>query len=349
MSTSADFIGKETQTEYEFSPAVYEAEIYLLQKEIESLKIETQRLTKHPFGYFSLKEDDGLCSYYTGLHINVFLLLEEVCVTVCAQLPSYDGKNIEILNFKDQLLLVLMKLRLNLDYLDLAHRFGISRTTSYRIFRTLLPALHMTVFEPFFDQIPSQRRIQQSLPACFSSFTNCRMIIDCTEFRCESPSSMSEQKLTYSSYKKYTTVKVAIGILPNGAAIACSPCYPGSTSDKAIVKHSNVLKELRSGDLILADKGFLISELLPMGVSLNIPPFLTRKQFTPTQVMKTRSIAKARIHVERFNIRLKRYRIVNLIPYSSFRFVTMVVQTCVGLVNFKDPLLKETSLWNNNV
>lgn len=84
------------------------------------------------------------------------------------------------------------------------------------------------------------------------------MVIDCTEFRCESPSSMTEQKLTYSSYKKYPSVKVAIGILPNGSAVACSPCYPGSTSDKAIVKHSNILKELRSGDLVLADKGFLI-------------------------------------------------------------------------------------------
>jgi hypothetical protein len=75
--------------------------------------------------------------------------------------------------------------------------------------------------------------------------------------------------------------------------------------DKAIIEHSNFLKQLKPGDLILADKGFKIHDILPPGVSLNIPPFLTRKQFTPAEVMKTRNIAKARIHIERFNAKKK--------------------------------------------
>ena len=348
QTTEKAVVSSHTQTKYEFSAVVYDVLLDQLGRNMELLKLEIQLLTKHPFGFFSLKEDDGLCFYYTGVHVEVFELLEKICASIYTHFDSYDGKNVQILPFKDQLFLVLMKLRLNHDFIDLSQRFGVSRTTTYRIFRSLLPVLHLTVFQAFMNKIPSRRRIRQSLPACFSSFTNCRVVIDCTEMRCESPSDMAEQKLVYSSYKKYTSAKVAICVLPNGAAVACSSCYPGSTSDKAIVMHSNILKGLEKGDMILANKGFLIADLLPQGVTLNILPFLTQKQFTPSQVMSTRSIAKARIHIERFNARLKRYRILQLIPRSKFQYVTMIVQTCVGLVNFKDPLLKETSLWNNN-
>lgn len=330
-----------TETEYEFPPVVYEAEINQLQREMEALKIEIERLRIHPFGFFSIKDDNNACMYYTGIEIDIFLLLGEVCATVYDKLSSYDGNKVHILSFRDQLLLVFMKLRLNSDFVDLAQRFGISRTLAYRIFRTVLPALHIVVFKAFMDEIPSPRKIRQSLPLCFDSFSNCRLVIDSTEMRCQSPSHFREQKATYSSYKHFTSVKVTIGILPSGTVVACTPCYPGSTSDKAIVKHSNFFKHLKSGDLILADKCFLVHELLPAGVSLNIPPFLARKQFTPTEVTETRNIAKARIHIERFNVRLKNWRITQLIPYTTFKYVSIIVQTCVGLVNFKNPLLRE--------
>lgn len=330
------------QTKYEFPPVVYEAEIDLLKREIEALKIETEWLVKHPaFSFRSIEDDDVTFTYYTGIHLDTFAVLQEVCETVCAELPTYDGKNINLLNFADQMLLSLMKLRLDLDFIDLAKRFGISRTTAYRIFRTILPALHMVVFQAFMGEIPSRTKIQRCMPACFDAFSACRLVIDSTEMRCQSPSHLAEQKASYSSYKHFPSVKITIGVLPNGSAVACSPCYPGSTSDKAIIKHSNFFKDLKPGDLVLADKGFTVYEDLPPGVSLNIPPFLTRKQFTPSEVWETRSIAKARIHIERFNSRLKNYRITRLIPYRSFKYVSMVVQTCIGLVNFQNSLLKE--------
>lgn len=45
---------------------------------------------------------------------------------------------------------------------------------------------------------------------------------------------------------------------------------------------------MKSGDLILADKGFLIEYLLPEGVNPNIPPFLTTPKFTPSQMAETK-------------------------------------------------------------
>ena len=45
----------------------------------------------------------------------------------------------------------------------------------------------------------------------------------------------------------------------------------------------------------MADKGFTIEDLLPLGVSLNIPPFLGQaQQMSPEDVVKTQVIAALR-------------------------------------------------------
>ena len=64
--------------------------------------------------------------------------------------------------------------------------------------------------------------------------------------------------------------------------------------------------------MVLADRGFDIEDkVAERGASLNIPPFLKgRSKFTFSETMKTKVIACARIHIERFNQRFKRYRIL---------------------------------------
>jgi len=112
-------------------------------------------------------------------------------------------------------------------------------------------------------------------------------VIDCTEARCEIPKNMLKQRLTFSSYKKYNSLKPILAVSSNGACVFCSEFYPGSTSDKEIFKHCGIIYQLEAGDLLLADKGFLITDSLPTGVSVNIPPFLTSKKFTPAQINAT--------------------------------------------------------------
>ncbi|KAJ8950154.1 hypothetical protein NQ314_008007 [Rhamnusium bicolor] len=97
------------------------------------------------------------------------------------------------------------------------------------------------------------------------------------------------------------TLKGLVGVAPNGTITFLSNLYVGNTSDKNIVKHCGVLTSFLAGDLILADKGFLIQDLLPPGVLLNIPPFLMKAQFSPEEARQTVTIARARIHVERGN------------------------------------------------
>ena len=91
-----------------------------------------------------------------------------------------------------------------------------------------------------------------------------------------------------------------------------SNLYPGSISDKEIVQQSGFLQHFVLGDLILADRGFLIQDIVPKGVSVNIPPFLEHSKFSESEAKLTKSIARCRIHVERANARLKDFKILSL-------------------------------------
>ena len=112
---------------------------------------------------------------------------------------------------------------------------------------------------------------------------------------------------------------VLTGVAPNGVLTYISNLYPGSISDKEIVQQSGFLQHFVPGDLILADKGFLIQYIVPKGVSVNISPFLEHGKFTESEAKLTKSIASCRIHDERANARLKDFKILSFVPpYLGF-------------------------------
>jgi len=99
---------------------------------------------------------------------------------------------------------------------------------------------------------------------------------------------------------------------------------------------------LEVGDEIMADKGFLIQDLLaPLGVRLNIPPFLSSNTQMPVNdALHTRKIAHLRIHVERAIGRAKQYRILQqVLPASMWDSINELVYVCFMLTNFSPPLV----------
>ena len=118
---------------------------------------------------------------------------------------------------------------------------------------------------------------------------------------------------------------------PNGGACFVSDLFEGDINDVKIFKESGLVKHLKPFDLVLADRGFTVRELLnPLQVELKIPSFLKgRKSLSAAEELETRRIAKARIHVERFNERL------SLAPLA-----TQMVVVAACLVNFQAVLCK---------
>ena len=185
---------------------------------------------------------------------------------------------------------------------------------------------------------PSKDVIARTIPDVFKDkYPSTRVIIDCTKIKCEMPSSLLLNTELFSSYKNHTTLKGLIGIVT-----FTSQLYTGSISDREIVIRSGFLdQEFNEGDSIMADKGFTIQDLLPLGTRLNIPPFLGHsEQMNPRNVIKTQQIASVRIHVERAINRIKNYNIWNgIIPLSLFGLVNQMWSVCSFLSNLQDPLI----------
>lgn len=322
------------------SSVMLEAENYFLRQQIQQQKAQADERSVQ-FSYAHVKNNDALVLLYTGLpNSTIFEALYELLKEI--EMEYFYNWKVEKISKEDQLFITLMKLRQNFPHADLAQRFNVSVATISNIVVTWIHVMHRILFRQLMSEIPSRDKTKTCLPNCFSSFTNCRVILDCTEIYTAVPrSSMAAQKATYSTYKHRNTWKTLVGVAPNGVITFISPLYPGSTSDKKITQHSGILEQLTAGDLVLADKGFLIRDILPPGVHLNIPPFLSTPQFTPEQVKQTQCIARARIHVERAIRRMKSYKILDFIPQTLAPHAEKVCQVVGSLTNLQYPLLKE--------
>lgn len=242
---------------------------------------------------------------------------------------------------REEFFLVLCRLRRGFAEKHLAHLFGISQSTVSRTFLSWINYMYLK-----FGQVsiwPNREVIRATMPDSFKEKYSCtRVIINCTEIRCQMPSSLLLNSKLFSSYKNHVTLKGLVGIAPSGAITFISQLYSGSISDREIVEQSGFLKlEFDNGDTVMADKGFTIEDLLPLGVTLNIPPFLgSNSQMTAEDVIKTQEIASIRVHVERAINKIKNFHLWDsVVPLSLFGVVNQMWSVCAFLCNIQDPLI----------
>ena len=156
--------------------------------------------------------------------------------------------------------------------------------------------------------------------------------------------SYQEQSNTYSNYKSHTTAKVLIGCHPKGAAVYCSPVFEGGISDKEIVLQSGFLDFIQPGNYCMADRGFqnLEENFLEKGAHLIVPPSMAGKtSLSLSDEFKTRSIAVARIHIERFNQRMKIFQFVSgTVSHSKKHLLNQAIFVCCFLANYSPTLVE---------
>ena len=118
----------------------------------------------------------------------------------------------------------------------------------------------------------------------------------------------------------------------------------GGCSDRQAVLDSDFMKYIECGNVVMADRGFMNMEedFLQKGATLLTPPSMKNKQsLSLLDEYKTRSIASARIHVERFNQRVKIFEFLSgPISQAKLSLLNQAVFVCCQLANY-GPILVE--------
>ncbi|CAB1314610.1 unnamed protein product, partial [Coregonus sp. 'balchen'] len=89
------------------------------------------------------------------------------------------------------------------------------------------------------------------MPEVFQGYSDTQIILDCTEIRCQTPSSLLLQSEVFLNYKSHCTCKGLIGMAPHGAV---------PSGDKEILKQSGIVAILNPSMAIMVDKGFLVED-----------------------------------------------------------------------------------------
>lgn len=242
------------------------------------------------FSFKNIASNDSLLAFYTG-----FPNYQTMMVLYDFLDPGEQGENINYwlsgkdvdsppksvkqgrprtLKPVDEFFLTFCRLRQGFDELHLGQLFNISQPTVSRIFISWINFLYLKLGH--INIWPSRELVNETMPEDFKAkYPTTRVIIDCTGVRCEMPSSLLLNSELFSSYTHNTTLKALVGISPKGFFTFIGHLYTGSITDREIVERSGFLNlPFSKGDTVMADKGFTIDDILPLGVSLNIPPFL---------------------------------------------------------------------------
>ncbi len=290
--------------------------------------METQCIVPAPL-YITLLRKNNLCQLYTGLTLDAFLSVAEHLTRSSTYSNSFQ------LHIWDQLLMTLMKLRLNLLQGDLAEKFGVSQSIVSKVISCWIYIME----ENMRDYIPwlPRETIQATMPQCFREhFPNTTCVIDCSETPLQKPRSLDSKGESYSHYYGQNTIKYLVSIAPCGLIMFISPAYGGRCSDKFITANSGFLEYLRPGDEVMADRGFTITDLLyERKVKLVIPAFTKRGvQLSEEDTTNTRRIANVRVHVERVIGQLKNFKILSqTVPINLTPKINHILRICAALCN----------------
>ncbi len=339
--SSAEIGTAEASTQTELTSQILD-NIDSYKKQIQEL--ETRMLANHNFSEEILESNDEMVKFYTGLPS--YSILKTV-FEFCAPQISRGTKLTQF----QEMMLTFVKLRLNPPLKDLAYRFDLSVSTVSRIFAKWLSIMDVRL--SFLVQWPDRESLWKTMPQCFrENFgKSVTVIIDCFEVFIDRPSNVLARAATWSTYKHHNTVKVLIGITPQGTISYVSEAWGGRVSDKYLTEFCGFLHNLLPGDVVLADRGFNISDSVGMlQARLHIPAFTKGKsQLDALEVENTRTLANVRIHVERvIGLVRQKYAIlkgtlpveyVTKRPDQDCPHIDKIIRVCCSLCNVCDSLV----------
>ncbi|XP_035447531.2 uncharacterized protein LOC118274205 [Spodoptera frugiperda] len=246
---------------------------------------------------------------------------------------------------KHHILLCLNKIRLDVKFNQLTDDYGMTPAGLSKIFLKNIPLI-ASFMRPFIVEL-DRDIIKRTLPMAFRhKYYNVSCIIDCLEIEIQKPSKAINQALTWSEYKKTNTIKYLISCTPNGLVNYISPGFGGRTTDTCVVESCDFVKSLKSGMVVMADRGFKHVEqyLKKSNITLVRPPSVeTGVKMSKSQAKLTKQIASLRIHVERVIRRLREFYMLKphaCVNLKHVKILDDIVIIACALINLQDSLVK---------
>ena len=311
-----------------------ESECINLREENQKLRLEIDSM-KTPDKFL---DNPSKVRYFTGLPSITVLraIFDFVSVPISTSqsaLPPFQ-----------QFLMVLMKLRLNVDNELLSSLFHVHASTVSRYFQKWISVMYQRL-KPLV-MWPDQEQLHKTMPMEFRrDFSRCIVIIDCFEVFMERPKGLKARAQTWSNYKHHNTVKFLIGISPQGSVTYVSKGWGGCVSDQYLTQNCGILEHLLPGDIVIADRGFNVQDSASLFCAeVKLPPFTKgKKQLSQCEVDQARQLSRVRIHVERvIGLIRQKYKIlsgtlpINFIKCSAgeeYSTIDKVVTICSALCN----------------
>ncbi|XP_068593887.1 uncharacterized protein ftr97 [Cebidichthys violaceus] len=252
--------------------------------------------------------------------------------------PDPAGQQSRCLPQIDELFLFLVYLSLGLTEKDLGDRFNIVQCAVGGIIKAWVHLLYTLLGVGIWM---SPDAIRATMPRVFGKYSDTQVLIDCTELRCQMPSSVLVQSKMSSQYKSHTTLKGMMGVSPNGAVTFVSSLYSGSVSDKELFRQSGIVPLLDKDMAVMVDKGFGIDTLVPFKV-YRLPFQSKTSQLSQDHVPVTRDIVRLKMHVEKTTKSVKGNKLFDtIIPLTIAGSINQLFAVACLLTNYqKKPLDK---------
>jgi hypothetical protein len=287
----------------------------------------------------------------TGLHFEEFdaLAREVVPVVAAAATAEQDrrrgrkrrraagGGHPFSLSFREQLLLVVVWLRVYPTSPVLGFLFGISHPTVLRTIARVLPILERAGRDTM--RLPGHgqrgRRSRRSLDGLLGAIPDLPVIIDTFEQRVQRPRDQEEADRHYSGKKKQHTLKSQVAIDGDSGKVVDVPdSVCGPTNDLALLKASGLLGRLDPEVGALGDLAYVgMAPLHPTGLGFTPRRKPRERPRPPEDIVYNTAFAAERIMVEHTIGRLRRYQALTQQDRHHRRAHAARVRAVAGLVN----------------
>ena len=171
----------------------------------------------------------NLFTHYTGLTYATFIVLFRFLVPDPAKNPVvYRERPASCMKLclKDQLFLVLCRLRCGFPLVDLAHHFNTSPQIASVLFNSWMSYMYFR--QGGLSIWPDREAIVANMPEKYrSEFPSSIASIGCTELKTQKTSSLAAQSQCYSDYKSSTTLKSLVVTDPEVQSCLSPHCSLG--------------------------------------------------------------------------------------------------------------------------